>query len=291
MRDPDRQVSASWVLRTWHRVPILIRSLLSGLFVFMTLQVGCNILLVANFQVTPAIPWHVPAGLLYLWVAFRYFGGRWSPAATSPSRREALRARRLSVTEWRLASVACAAVSVFIISFAMLNYRLIAIPEEATDLSIYPWWTIYPTLIMISMVAGVSEEAGFRGYMQAPLEKRYGAGVAIALTATAFWVIHFNHPSGITRGPSLLAMGIALGALAYASRSIIPPLITHAFADSMVFVGAQSEVGPEWLWSPPLLSESGFDGAMTGTVVVAGVSGAMAIIALRHLRRTTSSTA
>jgi membrane protease YdiL (CAAX protease family) len=151
----------------------------------------------------------------------------------------------------------------------------------------YPWWTVYSTLIMVSIVAGVSEEAGFRGYMQAPLEKRYGAAVAIGVTAVAFWLAHLNHPSGLARGPSLLIMAIALGALAFASRSILPPIVTHAFADSVVFTGAQSEIGPEWLWSPPLLGESGFDVPVVGTIVVATVAGIVAVMAMRRLRRAT----
>ena len=86
-------------------------------------------------------------------------------------------------------------------------------------------------------------------------------------------------------------MGIALGALAFASRSIIPALITHAFADSVVFVASQAEVGPEWLWSPPLLSEAGIDGPLVGTVGVAGLAGVIAILAMRRLRRVTAHSA
>ena len=288
MTDSSQHSPESWILGTWDRIPLLVRSVVSGAFVFIVLQLGWNALVVANLESTPSIPWHAPAGLLYLWVVFRYFGGHWAPASTSQRRRKAMRARRLSGTEWRVALVACAAVAVFIIAFAMLNYRVIEIPGESTDFSMYPWWTVYSTLIMVSIVAGVSEEAGFRGYMQAPLEKHYGAAVAIGVTAVVFWLVHLNHPSGLARGPSLLTMGIALGALAFASRSILPPIVTHAFADSVVFTGAQSEIGPEWLWSPPLLSESGFDAAVAGTVVVATVAGIVAIMATRRLRRTTS---
>jgi hypothetical protein len=50
----------------------------------------------------------------------------------------------------------------------MLTHRLIAVPEDPDHLPALPWWTLYSTLIMISIVAGVSEEGGFRGYMQGP---------------------------------------------------------------------------------------------------------------------------
>ena len=279
------------ILRAWDKLPVAVRAVVTGLFVFSVLQVGWNVLVVLNLEATPSIPWHLPAGLFYLWVGFRYFDGRWAPASTSSRRRLALRARRLSGTQWRTALAACGAVTVFIIAFTMLNYRLIEVPQEATDLSAYPWWTVYSMLIMVSITAGVSEEAGFRGYIQAPLEHRYGATVAIGLTATLFWLIHLNHPSGVARWPSLLAMGIALGALAYTARSILPAMVTHAFADSVVFVASQAEVGPECLWSPPLLSEAGIDVPLVGTVGVAGLAGVIAILAMRRLRRVTAHSA
>ena len=90
-----------------------------------------------------------------------------------------------------------------------------------------------------------------------------------------------------TEEPLEKRYGAALGTLAFASRSILPPIITHAFADSVVFTGAQSEVGPERLWTPPLLSESRFDPAVAGTVVVGMVPGTVAIIAMRRLRHAT----
>jgi membrane protease YdiL (CAAX protease family) len=285
--DTRASTPSPWLLRIWDRIPLPIRALVSGMLVFMTLQFGWGVLVVLNLETTPAIPWHAPAGLLYLWIVFRYFGGRWAPVSTTARRRKALGARSLSSSQWPMALAACGATAVFIIAVAMLNYRLIAVPEDATDLSMYPWWTTYSLLIMVAVVAGVSEEAGFRGYLQGALERRYGAPIAIGATSLAFWLVHLNHPSGMARWPSLLTMGIALGALAYTSRSIYPALLTHALADSLVFVGAQSEIGPPWLWSPPLFADSGLDAPLTGTVLIATMAGLAAIMAMSRLRKAT----
>lgn len=255
---------------------------------FMVLQAGWGVFVTLNVATTPAVPWHAPAGLLYLWLVFRYFNGHWAPSSTSARRREALRARRLTGEQWLVALAAAGAVLVFIVAFAMLNYRLIDVPEDGGDLSMYPWWTVYSILLMVSIVAGVSEESGFRGYMQGPLEERYGVALAIGLTAILFWVAHLNHPSGLARAPSLVAMGLALGALAFASRSILPSLVTHAAADSVVFVGAQAGIGPAWLWTPPPARESGVDGPFAGTVLAAGLAGIVAVLAMRRLRQATS---
>ena len=67
----------------------------------------------------------------------------------------------------------------FIIATTIMSYRLVVIPSEEMLIDDLPWWSVYSILILISVVAGVAEESGFRGYMQAPLEKRYGPVVAI----------------------------------------------------------------------------------------------------------------
>ena len=191
-------------VRQWARIPVAIRAIVGGVLVFSILQFGWNALIVLNVQTTPAIPWNVPLGLLYLWVVFQFFNGRWAPASTRQARRESMRARRLSGDEWRATLVASVPVMVFVTSFLLLTVRLFAIQGDELGLETLPWWTHFSTLIMISIVAGVSEEAGFRGYMQAPLEKRYGPAMAIAITGVLFWALHLNHPSVWARVLSLV---------------------------------------------------------------------------------------
>ena len=81
---------------------------------------------------------------------------------------------------------------------------------------------------MLSINAGVSEEAGFRGYLQGGLERRYGPVVAIVATSILFWLAHFNHPSGPARVVLLIGYGLALGALTWAVQSIWPALPNDA---------------------------------------------------------------
>jgi membrane protease YdiL (CAAX protease family) len=47
---------------------------------------------------------------------------------------------------------------------------------------------------MSALVAGFCEEAAFRGYMQGPIERRYGPVVAILATGIAFGFAHLSHP-------------------------------------------------------------------------------------------------
>ena len=51
-----------------------------------------------------------------------------------------------------------------------------------------PRATVLALLLMAAPVAGVVEEAAFRGYMQGPIERQYGLIVAILVTGTMFAV-------------------------------------------------------------------------------------------------------
>lgn len=274
--------------RLWSRLPVLVRAVFGGSFVFLVLQAGCNVLYIANTRVAPSIPWSLPLVLVYLWLVFQYFNGRWWPRSTSAARRESMRARRLSRWEWPPALAACAAVIVFIIATTIISYRLIDVPAEdmgvpeGSKLSLYAW------LLLISIVAGVSEEAGFRGYMQGALEKRYGPVFAVAVSALMFWAAHLNHANGVPRIVSLCIMGASLGTLTVCARSILPAMLAHATADAIVFVGSLSGIGPDDLWHPVHLRETGLDGLFWFTMVAALVSGVTGYLSLQRLARMTT---
>jgi len=76
----------------------------------------------------------------------------------------------------------------------LVAHRLIRWPAAAAgDFSKFPAITIFATLLMSAIVAGFSEEAGFRGYMQGPLEHRYGPASAILITSVIFGLVHLSH--------------------------------------------------------------------------------------------------
>ena len=74
-----------------------------------------------------------------------------------------------------------------------LANRLVVLPQQQLpDLSHVPKLTVIALLLMAAPVAGIVEEAAFRGYMQGPLERRYGLIVAILITGTMFAVVHLD---------------------------------------------------------------------------------------------------
>jgi membrane protease YdiL (CAAX protease family) len=88
---------------------------------------------------------------------------------------------------------------------------------------------------MSSLVAGIFEETGFRGYMQVPLEEHYGPGVGVTIVSILFIVVHLHQ----TWLPPLLfqifALSVLLGILAYKSGSLIPGMIAHVAMDIFNF--------------------------------------------------------
>jgi membrane protease YdiL (CAAX protease family) len=164
------------------------------------------------------------------------------------------------------------------------------IPEDPFDLASLPWWTLYPSLVMVSITAGVSEEAGFRGYMQGGLERRFGPVAAVAVTSLLFWLAHLNHPSGAARWALLLAMSVLLGALTYCAGSIWPAIVTHAGLDTIFFVTGASETAPWFFEQPPQLAETGVDAAFVVFCALLVASGVAAVIVLRKIAAAESPT-
>jgi membrane protease YdiL (CAAX protease family) len=282
---PERDLTPEGgvVLRSWRRIPSPVRAVLSGVFVFSVIQNGWFILFLTNLQVAPRVPWSVPLGLVWLWLTFRYFGGRGWPASTSADRRRAIRAGKITRSQWGWSAAYFVLFMVILTSVLNTVYRFQVIPEEPFDLSMMPWWTLYPCLIMVSITAGVSEEAGFRGYMQGGLERRFGVVAAITVTSLLFWLLHLNHADGAARWAILIAMAAMLGALTYYAGSIWPAIVTHAGLDTIFFVSGASDTAPWFFRQPPQIADTGFDATFVVFVVLLLVSGGAAVFVLRKI--------
>ena len=82
------------------------------------------------------------------------------------------------------------------------------------------------TLVLIVLIAGLApltEEFAFRGWIQRPLERRFGPAWAIGITAVLFALAHFD-PGGV---PIRVVGGIALGYTAWVTRSIWAGMLLH----------------------------------------------------------------
>ncbi len=84
-------------------------------------------------------------------------------------------------------------------------------------------------------------------------------------------------------------MGASLGLLAWCARSILPAIIAHAAADTIIFMGSVSSLGPDYIWEPVPLKESGVDGFFWIVVLLVVLSGVASAIMLRRLAAMTRS--
>lgn len=186
-------------------------------------------LLVTNLRSTPAIPWSVPAMALLLWLAWSYLGGRGWPRSTSEARRRYLRANRTPGRAYLWAWVAGGLSVVALAGYWIVLFRLVKMPPNAfSDVSSYPRITVALVILMGSVVAPLMEEAGFRGYFQVALERELRGSAAVAISSVVFALAH-----GPTQGflwPKLLfyfLVGVAFGATAYLTNSILPAIPVH----------------------------------------------------------------
>lgn len=216
---------------------------------FLVMSIGVfawQIMAGANIQTLPIVPWSTATTAVFLWVYFRYLNGSWWPRSTAEFRRLALRANPIAPAA-RAAVVAAAIVGLmFTLSLHFLSLRLVELPEGALSfmprgLDI-PWWTLWVSVIMASIVAGVCEEAGIRGYLQTPVERRHGAVLAVLLSATVFTLMHFNRDLGVALAIPFFVSALWYGALTSAANSILPMIFVHIALD-VILIGYHDLLG------------------------------------------------
>jgi len=224
------QAIESAVSRFWQRLPVVIRALVVG---FLVAEIGIGAWL-AVAALIPA-PWSLVLMSAFLWAYWRYFSGNGWPKSTAGARRIRFRSTRMRAAIWKWSTLAAILFVVIVQSGFVLTFRVTEFPAEAfaagygfRDL---PIWLAWLFIVMASLVAGVCEEIGFRGYMQVPLEKRYGPSPAIVIVSLAFVVLHLNQAWAPPILFHIFAMSVLLGVLAYASGSLIPGIIAHTLMD------------------------------------------------------------
>ena len=246
----------------------------------------------ANLRIGTAVPWAVVPMAAYLWAYWKFIGGDWGSPDTAATRREHLRAHAISADVWVSSILAGLLGFGALLAFLAVMARLVSLPESApiTTPDGMPRATAFLLLTMASIVAGVTEEAAFRGYMQGPIERRYGLAVAILVSGTAFGLLHFpSHPADVLLMlPYYIAVSAVYGGLTWAANSILPALVLHSGGD-VISLGRLWMTGrPEWQLaaSPPaLIRETGVDTAFIVAVASLVVLTGLTVLAYTAVRR------
>ncbi len=219
-----------------------------------------------NLRVGTTVPWAILPMALYLSMYWRFIDGGWSASTDGARRRANLRANTLSPGVWFAALAAGALGFGTLLALLAMAARLVRLPgsEPITTSPGMPLLTAFLLLVMQAVVAGVSEEAAFRGYMQSMIERRYGVAVAILANGTLFGLLHFgNHPGDVLLMlPYYVAVSAVYGGLTWAADSILPAVVLHSVGDIVVLTRWWLTGRPEWQVGatvPPLLWERGID--------------------------------
>jgi membrane protease YdiL (CAAX protease family) len=273
------QSSDSALIRFWYRIPIVIRAILVGFIVF---ALAGSVVWTMTMMLIPA-PWSLVVMAGVLWVHVKYFSGSWGPKSTAPSRKACFRTTRMPARLW-FWSISAALLAVVVIQSGIVaTFRFIPFPDETwnlgIDFSAIPLWMAWLFIIMASLVAGITEEVGFRGYMQVPLEKRYSPVEAIILVSLVFVAAHLNQAWAPQVLVHLFLISVMWGVLAYAAGSIIPCIISHVITDIFNFAYWWTDVGGRFDKRP--ISETGIDTHFIVWILILVVSVALFCVSTR----------
>jgi membrane protease YdiL (CAAX protease family) len=254
------------------------------LFGFVCLVVGGAVsgaLMFANLKLAPALPFFLPATVLWLWLFWRYVRGDGWPRSTSNRRRDLLRVRRLSPRAWGWALVAGGLSLAAVMGIAFMTYRFAKLPDAAYrapfEVDSFPPWALVSIFAAVALTAAVVEEVAFRGYMLSGIQRRFGWAVGIIVVTILFYVAHLSHAyATMAFVPFFLAHGLVLGLLVFYTRSILPGVVLHAVSDLLVL--------PMQYGVIPSAGEWGF--VWQGWLSL--LAGAAAIPAFGQLARTTA---
>ncbi len=267
----------------WNRIPLVVRAAIVGFAVAGVGVQSWNLLaMIALKRGVAWIPLLVAPALLCLYWLF--FSGRLFWHATMAVRRENFRDTNLSPATW---TWGLAGTLLFVVAFqsaVFTVFRLFSYPAEQFVPPPYvadSRGASRPFAVTASLMAGICEETGFRGYLQRPLESRYGASGAIGISSFLFVAIHLNEAwIGAFFAPAVMA-SVMLGALAYASRSLIPSMVGHAVMDVVNF--------GYWWWhllgsyNQRPISETGVDLNFLGWASTLAVSLCLFLLVVRKL--------
>lgn len=281
------------MLSLWRRLPIIVRAAIAGLAVSAAGIYPWAALATWNQRVFLRVPWALLPMALYLWLYWRYLNGEGWPQTTAELRRTSLRANGLPGEIWGRSLFAGVIGLAALLPLLRIMSRLVTLPAESQPINVppqMPFVTVFLLLVMASIVAGVVEEAAFRGYMQGPIERQYGLTVAILVNGALFGLGHYtHHPASVfVMLPYYIAVAAAYGGLAYATNSILPGLVLHAGGDVFSLTRLWTTGQPEWqvsAASPALIWETGVNAAFLRSVIVFVVLGAAAVWAYSALAR------
>ncbi|HEX4182299.1 MAG TPA: type II CAAX endopeptidase family protein [Caulobacteraceae bacterium] len=273
----------AWAKDRLNPMLLFIYAVVGGLLVGM---IAANLwpvlLVVARLSAPTASLVEVAFLAVYVW----WFSG----AAPGPWRAQRLdfgRSGPITGAQWRWGIVAALAFAASVHAAIVVLFRLVPYPAQAFhagyDFSFIPGIRLQLLACVVSALsAGVCEEMGFRGYMQRPLENRFGPLLAITVSAVLFTLLHLNKSWALlAMTPIVFGAGLLLGALARASGTLVFSMLGHWIMDIGLFAYWWTQVIGTFRQRP--IAETGVDTAFWLELGALVAVLALAIVSIRRL--------
>jgi membrane protease YdiL (CAAX protease family) len=227
----QKSTTSNPIYKFWDRMPLILKAIVSGFFVSSVGVAVWEALLTGWLSPVIILPM-IPA----LWIFWKFYSGDWGSKSRAAIKKENFRLTRLqpSVWKWGIAGALLFVIIVqssFVITFRLFDFPAARFTADYKQLDTIPLASAFIIIVMSSVVAAIVEETGFRGYMQQPLERKYGPVTAILITSVIFTAIHLSHTWARQIAPQIFFASMLLGILAYKTNSLIPGIIGHAILD------------------------------------------------------------
>ena len=281
----------TWPTRKEGHLWVVVEAVVIGMLVAMVGTIPRNLIFAANLRYFPGFPWAVPVTAAYLWLFWRYLGGAGPPESRAEQRRTSLRARRISARLWAWALLAGGlGIVALVLALRVANRLVVLPPQRLPEFGSVPQNTVLSLLLMAAPVAGIIEEAAFRGYMQGPIERRLGLIPAILITGTMFAVAHLDFT--LVLWPYYVAVAAIYGTVTSVTKSILPAVVLHTAGNLYSNLDLWIHGQAEWQAassSSTLIWKTGADSAFWTASGGVAVAAAMTLWAYLRLARAARS--
>jgi len=228
---PEEKNLSAW--KAWD----IARSLAFALVIALLPQGVWTLLLDKNLMTGAALPWAPILIVIVLWLLWQYVTGKWWPRSTAEFRR--IHARAIvppsDVFGWALLAGGFSLIA--LTGAWIVIFQLVKVPgNPLPNFFGLPVLTAVLVIAVASCIGAITEEMGFRGYLQVTLEKYFSAPTAIIILAILVSPWH-----GVTQGfvwPVLLwyfFADLVFATMAYLCRSILPGIIVHLVGLAIFF--------------------------------------------------------
>lgn len=222
-----------------------------------------------------------------LWLYWKYFSGRWPARRAGSFRKSRFRLLQLSAGTWKKSLLAGLCIVLVLEMGLAITFRLIPFPEPAFKtqykiLDSLPGWQAWLLVLISSLVAGICEETGFRGYMQVPLEKQFGMLPSILLVSAAFVLLHLGKTWAFAIIPLIFLTSVLLGLLASRCGSLVPGILAHSVFDVINFSYWWSHLAGNF--DRPTIFRSGLDLHFAGVTLAFAAALTGCFLLLKKMR-------